>query len=160
MRVERGFTLIEILVVVLIIGITIGFAMLAFGDFGASRKAVLNAEQFSAYVKLVQQQAIIEGNSLGISVSSGGYSTFRFENGSWKPMPAKGIFHNRNFPDNVFAIMKSNLKNNRFNPDIIIDSSGETSLFAIDFGTSQKPDVITLVNKGRGQLVMQRQVKR
>ena len=41
---NKGFTLIEVMVVVVIIGITIGFAMLSFGDFGQSRRLLTAAE--------------------------------------------------------------------------------------------------------------------
>ncbi len=34
----NGFTLIEILVVIVIVGITLSFALLAFGDFGSERR--------------------------------------------------------------------------------------------------------------------------
>ena len=55
---DQGFTLIEILVVVLIIGITLGFALLAFGDFGRQRQIITAAETFVNYVTLVEQQAL------------------------------------------------------------------------------------------------------
>lgn len=159
MPAERGFTLIEILVVVLIIGITLGFALLAFGDFGASRQATVSAEQVLAYIKLVEQQAIIEGNTLGINVSSGGYVTSRFYNGSWQAMPSRGIFHAHSFSPKVIATVISLAKNNGKNPNIIISPSGQTSPFTINFGTSQKPDVTSLVSKSDGQLVIQQPMK-
>ncbi len=38
MKNHKGFTLIEILIVLMIIGITLSFAILSFGDFGEGRK--------------------------------------------------------------------------------------------------------------------------
>ncbi|MBA2711123.1 MAG: type II secretion system minor pseudopilin GspH [Tatlockia sp.] len=152
---ERGFTLIEILVVVLIIGITIGFALLAFGDFGASRRAIVSTEQLSAYIKLLQQRAIIENNSLGIDINNEGYSTLRLEQGRWQNMPAKAIFRPRTFPDNIFAYVQTRGKVTNKGPDIIIDSSGELSSFSITLGTTQKPAIATLYSGADGQLTIQ-----
>ena len=156
MPAERGFTLIEILVVVVIISITLGFAMLAFGDFGASRRAVVTAEQFSAYVKLVQQQAILETNTLGINLSKEGYDTYRFEESTWKLLPAKSIFHPRSFPENVIVTFKQNNATTKLkNPDIVITPSGDMTEFIADFGTAKNLTVVTLFGKNDGQIVIQ-----
>lgn len=155
-RFDYGFTLIEILVVVIIIGITIGFALLALGDFGASRRAVVAAEQLSSYIKLVQQRAILETNTLGITINKEGYGTYRFDHGTWQPMPVKGIFHWRNFPNNIIAKLHSNSTNNSFkNPDIVINSVGDMTEFAVDFATSPKNNIVTLLGEHDGQLIVQ-----
>ncbi len=151
----EGFTLIEILVVVIIIGITIGFALLALGDLGASRRAVVAAEQLSSYIKLVQQRAVLETNTLGISLNKGGYETYRFDRGTWQPMPPKSIFHWRSFPNNIIAKLRSNSVNKLKNPDIVITSAGDMTEFTVDFATSQKNNIVTLLGEHDGELVLQ-----
>lgn len=156
MPAERGFTLIEILVVVVIIGITLGFALLSFGDFGAGRRAIVSAEQFSSYINLVQQRAILESNAFAININKDGYETLRFYRGGWQPMPAKSIFHWRSFPNSIEVGLRNNIKHRLKTPDIIINSSGDMSEFIVDFGTSKKPDIATLVGQQDGKLVIQR----
>ncbi|MBA2652119.1 MAG: type II secretion system minor pseudopilin GspH [Tatlockia sp.] len=155
MRAERGFTLIEILVVVIIIGITVGFALLAFGDFGASRRVIVNTEQLSSYIKLVQQRAVLENNTLGIRVNGEGYSTFRLERGLWQQMPAKSIYHTRTFPNNMVVNVQSLAQYNNKRPDVVVDASGGISSFAIKLGTKQNPTIATLLGNTDGQLVIQ-----
>lgn len=155
MPAERGFTLIEILVVVVIISITLGFAMLAFGDFGANRRAVVTAEQFSSYVKLVQQQAVLETNTLGINISKDGYGTYRFGR-TWELIPTNNFFHWRSFPNNIIVTLKQgSAKNKLKNPDIIITPSWDMNEFAVDFGTPKNHNIITLFGKNNGQIIIQ-----
>lgn len=153
MRAERGFTLIELLVVVIIIGITLRFAFLALGDFGVSRRALVNAEQLLTYIKLVQQRALLEGAALGIDVQAGGYTTLRYERGAWLPLSGKGIFRPRVFPRNIVvnAQPKASIKK----PAIRIDASGDLSNpFTIHLGTAEKPALATLDGRADGQLVL------
>lgn len=151
MPAERGFTLIEILVVVVIIGITLGFALLAFGDFGAGRRATVTAEGFSSYIRLVQQRAILEANAFAINLDKKGYETLRFNGGQWQTMPAKSIFHWRSFPSSVVVSPKGGFRK----PAIVITSSGETNEFRIDFGTSKKADIAILLGDRDGKLLIQ-----
>lgn len=128
---ERGFTLVEILVVLLIIGITIGFAMLAFGDFGARRRVVFAAEQFVNDVKLVQHQAALDMGTYGLFVHQNSYRVFRFNVLSgWQVMTDHQIFRQHFFPPAVTLRLQSQFKPGSPNtPQIIINESGDTTPF-------------------------------
>ena len=76
----KGFTLIEILIVIVIIGITIGFALIAFGDFGEGKRIRFAAEQLINTIKLSQQKAILESSTLGLKVDQSSYRVFKFIN--------------------------------------------------------------------------------
>lgn len=154
MPANKGFTLIEILVVILIIGITLGFALLAFGDFGGKRRIIIAAEQFTNYVKLVQQQAILETRTLGIKLNNKGYQVVRFESSmNWQPMPSKGIFRPQHFPDNLVLTIKDP-SNKQDQPSIIINAMGDTTPFTLDFGTNTQESLITLQSEPSGTLTL------
>lgn len=128
---KKGFTLIEIMVVLLIIGITIGFALLAFGDFGAKRRAILASEQFVNFVKLVQQQAIMETSTLGIYVDDNSYQALRFDGSSrWQHFPAHSVFRKHAFPAQVTLQFKPKAALTK-DPQIIINESGDMSAFTL-----------------------------
>ncbi|STX29016.1 general secretion pathway protein LspH [Legionella beliardensis] len=155
MRNERGFTLIEILVVILIIGIIASATLFAFGDFGTSRRVKVTAEQFIAYTKLVQQRAILEMTTLGINVSSGGYETYRYVNdNSWQPMPKNSLIFHRTFPKDVIVTLQNNIKNKTNGPNIIVTSSGNMTEFKLIFGTSAQPNIITITGEHNGNLTL------
>lgn len=157
MQNRQGFTLIEILVVLLILGIASGVALLAFGDFGASRKVTVAAEQFASYIRLVQQGAILEMNTLGIRVNQRGYQTFRLEAGqNWQPL-SESLLGWKSFPQGVQVTLQGGVpKNNAALPDIIIDSSGDMTSFQLHFGNTRQPGIVRLIGQPNGILTLQK----
>ncbi|KTC74890.1 general secretion pathway protein LspH [Legionella birminghamensis] len=152
---ERGFTLIEILVVILIVGIAASVTLLAFGDFGASRRVQLSAEQFVTYLKLVQQRAILEMNTLGVNINKDGYGTYRFVQAkTWEPMPGKSLFHWQTFPKSIHVSLKTTIKNNTKSPDIIISPTGNLSAFTLSFGTETEPDLVSVIGAHNGEVII------
>lgn len=142
---SKGFTLIEILIVIVIIGITIGFALIAFGDFGESRRILFSAEQLASTLKLAQQQAILETSTLGLRIDNKSYQILKFQNPSnWAPISNKGIFKMTYFPKNTVLTLKTDYRGPPGSPSIIINASGEMTPFTLGFGTN-KDTIMTLL---------------
>ncbi|MCL9684612.1 GspH family T2SS minor pseudopilin variant LspH [Legionella maioricensis] len=150
---NRGFTLIEILIVIVIIGITVGFALITFGDFGESRRILFSVDQLVNALKLAQQQAILETSTLGLRINNNSYQILRFQNASnWEPISNKGIFKVTYFPKNTVIILKTNNKPLPGSPSIIINSSGDMTPFTLSFGTN-KEMMTTLKGSHNGNLI-------
>jgi general secretion pathway protein H len=150
---NRGFTLIEILIVIVIIGITVGFALITFGDFGESRRVLFSAEQLVNTLKLAQQQAVLETSTLGLRIDKNSYQILRFQNAShWEPVSNKGIFKVTYFPQNTVISLKTNNKSLQGSPSIIINSSGDMTPFTLSFGTN-KEMMTTLTGTHNGNLI-------
>ena len=152
---SKGFTLIEILVVVLIIGITIGFALLAFGDFGNKRRILISAEQFVNYVKFVQHQAILESSTLGITLNNNNYQVLRFQSTlTWQGMPNRSIFHQQHFPYGAIVRLENNTAKSR-NPQIIINSSGDMTAFILNLSTNKEATIAKVIGNSNGEVALQ-----
>lgn len=157
MRIRRGFTLIELLIVIVIIGIVSGTALLAFGDFGAARKIIIAGEQFGAYLKLIQEKAIIETTVFGINIKNEGYETYRLEQGKgWQLMTQKSLFRWHAFPKNTrITFKKSNADMKTV--DIMINSSGDLSGFSLVMGTEENAELLTITANPNGELILSNQ---
>ena len=148
---KNGFTLIEIMVVLLIIGITIGFALMAFGDFGAKRRVVLASEQFVNYVQLTQQQAILETSTLGITVTNRSYQATRFNSSKgWQLFPDKSIFRRYSFPTQVKLRFQPQIARGS-NPQIVINESGDMNAFRLS--VTIKDDEIAVITGHHNGLI-------
>jgi general secretion pathway protein H len=149
----RGFTLIEILVVLVIIGITLGFALITFGDFGEGRRLLFSAEQVANTLKLAQQQAILEGSTLGLYIDNTGYQVLKYKDSShWKPMFNKKIFGIHSLPKNTLVSLSTKHPSLQKTPSIIISPSGDMSSFMLYFGTAQETKIILLKSSANGNL--------
>ncbi|KTC93355.1 type II secretory pathway protein LspH [Legionella cincinnatiensis] len=148
-----GFTLIEILIVLVIIGITFGFALISFGDFGESRRILFAAEQLLNKLQLAQQQAILETSTLGLRISNDSYQILQLQNNSqWKPISNKGLFKITYFPQDTHISLKTNRRTPSGVPSIILTSSGDMTPFSLYFGNEQEHNMALIVGKANGDL--------
>jgi general secretion pathway protein H len=83
-RAEQGFTLVELLIVLTIIGLMSAAVVLAIPDPRGS--LVSEAERFAARAHAAQERAITDARPVAIRVTAAGYGFDRRENGEWKPL--------------------------------------------------------------------------
>lgn len=155
MSVKRGFTLIEILIVIVIIGITVGFALLAFGDFGASRRLQFSAEQLVSTLKMAQQQALLETSTLGLRIDNASYQILRFKPpSSWNPLSNQGVFKTTYFPKNTLIHLETNTPSSSGSPTVILSASGEMTPFVLRLRMGKEINVTTIKGTHNGQITL------
>ncbi len=93
----RGFTLVEILVVLLIIGILTGIAVLSLNALGHAPRSEQAARRLAGLVELASQQAVLTGNRYGLRVDRDGYVFYRRQDGVWRRFPSRSIYRPRRF---------------------------------------------------------------
>lgn len=145
-----GFTLIEIMVVVVIAGIILSFALLAFGDFGRERRIFIAAEQFKNFVKLVQHQAMVESSTLGVRVTNKGYQVLRLKPPSHWEVLKQPVFHHR-FPAHT-VIWFHEARSEQ--PQLLVNAVGNLSAFQLDFKIQPDHLVATVTATADGVLTV------
>lgn len=76
---SHGFSLIELLVVVTIIGIFAGAAVLSLGILGSDRELEREAFRFRSLVDLLVEEAVMESRDYGLMFSESGYRFYIYD---------------------------------------------------------------------------------
>lgn len=79
---EAGFTLVELMVVLVIIGLAAAAVVLAMPQAGGS--VASEADRFAARAKAARDTAILESRAVAVQIGRGGYEVARREGGAWR----------------------------------------------------------------------------
>lgn len=134
----RGFTLLELLVVILIIGIIISFASLSVGQ-QASRALQDEAERIHSLLRLAGEESVLQGRELAMQFSPEGYQFMTLDGADWIPVEEDRLFREREFPPNlelelVMEGVETDLHDRENPPRIFVLSSGEMTPFVLNIG--------------------------
>lgn len=99
----QGFTLLELLVVVTIIGIFLGVAVLSTDFINFDRKIEREAGRLSTLLKFTSEEALMQSRDYGIVFYDDAYRFFLFDPNSqtWQPIGADGPFVEHRLPDDM-----------------------------------------------------------
>lgn len=152
---KTGFTLLEILIVVLIIGIMISFAALLFGGFFKSRKIENAAKEFSILLPLASQQAILQPAIIGLKINSHKYEFYLYiknvdnHTGTWKLITKEDpILTPHSLPEKVEMELENNKKKDQ--PQIVFLPSGDNTPFTIIFSHEGKAPFYKITGNSQG----------
>ncbi len=145
---NSGFTLIEILVVLIVVGLLASLAVFTLG--GSSRQRELENEVRELYLLMqtASEQAVLNNLEMGVRLEEGGYQfvAFQDQTARWKASGER-IFQPGAFPDWLVATEyiendapRLASKEDRELPDVVFFSSGETTPFQIEFTVGSDTD--------------------
>ncbi len=89
MRPSRGFTLVELLVVLVILGSLVGLAVLSTGIAGTSRELRSEAERLAGLIGVLVEEAVLDNREYGLRLERSRYQVVSFDEGTatWVAKP-------------------------------------------------------------------------
>ncbi len=143
---QQGFTLIEILMVIIIFAIIISFAVLTFGDFGKSRQVRTTAEEFQRVVQYFREQAVLGSANYTIKISTTGYQVSQPHIMPNQSTDVPYQLSKTHFPSNVTV-----------SPISVIEmySTGNITAFNLFFGSTAKPKMFRVIGQTNGKIMIE-----
>ncbi|HEX4896384.1 MAG TPA: type II secretion system minor pseudopilin GspH [Solimonas sp.] len=144
---QRGFTLIEILVVVLIIGVLLSFATLSIGNRALGDKLDTEARRSEALFRLALDEASLKGYEIGYRLTTTRQEFLAIgPEGRWIPIPDGPLrprllpqpielrlrIEGRPVPPAAEAEADEDSKAPPVQPQVLLMSSGEATAFTLD----------------------------
>jgi general secretion pathway protein H len=96
----RGFTLIEILVVLVIMGVVVASVALSFTRDDSTLLSEAS-ERLALLLQSAHDDAIMTGRPIAWSEEAGTYKFWRAQNDGWSPIETDELFHQRQLPQQV-----------------------------------------------------------
>ena len=140
---QRGFTLLEILAVVLIIGIIVSFATLSVGQ-SSSHVIQEEVERLNGLLHLASEEAVMQGRELALQFSEDAYSFLELSTeNQWIPVGDDVLFRERSFPpeiniDLVIEGAPASFNDEKNLPRVFVLSSGELTPFTLTLSLDEK----------------------
>lgn len=160
-----GFTLLEILVVVLIIGIIVTFAVLSLGNRSIDDRLDNEAKRLQQLITVAAEDAEVQGVDLGWRYVDDGYEFLALDrDGHWKPFPQTQILRPRTLPQPMYldlnveghALGPASQADKIVEPQVLILSSGEASAFRVDVRAHDYRPFLRIQGDALGRVTMKR----
>jgi general secretion pathway protein H len=154
-----GFTLLELLVVLVVVAIMVSMAMLSFGVLGRDRQAEEESRRFWVVLQQAREEAELQAEDLAIFIAADSYEYLRFDprRDEWQPIEADELFAQRQLPegmrfrlrvDSREIVMKPDLpnrgdkdENKKWPPQVMVLSSGEVMPFELELERDGAPSL-------------------
>src|SRR5271168_809560 len=94
---SKGFTLVEILVVVVIMAVVISLAVLSIGVTGRDAQLDEETRRIEGLVGLLHERALLEGRDFGMRIEPAAYEFVAYDaiHDRWTPMDQEHEFRHR-----------------------------------------------------------------
>lgn len=171
----RGFTLLEVLMVVLVVGILSAIVLISLNPGGPERRLDDEAERLASLLSLASSEAVMQNREYGVRLEDDGYRFLCFDEGKqqWLECTGDSLFKRHILPEGleVRVLSASRVKlpttsvraaapgednaadgSDILFPDILLLSSGEASPAEVEIRVTEEPSLrkpITINEIGR-----------
>ena len=137
---QRGFTLLELLVTLVIVGILITFVAVSFTTNSYKHEIRAEANRLAQRIELARRVATTHNETWGLSISTSGYRFLKFDpsNEEWIESEER-LFQSYDLPMHISLEFDGNLdipalidKYNEHEPEMVIVPGGEMTPFVLN----------------------------
>ena len=170
-RTHSGFTLIEILVVLVIIAIVISFAVLSIGVTGRDSALDDESRRIEGLLGLLQERAVLEGRDFGLLVEPTTYQfvVFQSRRDRWEKFDEEREFRRRELPqglsfeltlDSRVVVLKAQTARIKSDapltaPQLIVAASGDGTPFKLTLLRAGSTNRASVITDSRGKITVE-----
>jgi len=171
---QHGFTLLEILVVIVIIGVMVSMATLSIGLLGADRQSEEEARRVWAVITQAREEAELQAIDVALFVGATDYEFLRFDTrrNQWVPVIDDKLYAQRALPEGLRfrlwlegreIVLKPALpdrskkdENEKSPPQLTVLSSGDVVPFELQIERDGAPAMWRMTSLADGDLRVER----
>lgn len=169
MQQQIGFTLLEIMVTLVVIGVILSFATLSVNNNTVERTLQQEARRVAGLLELAQEEAILQGVNRGFLVTEGGFYFLSYGSKGWQVLDKnEEIFYPRLWQSPwrlTFALegetlpLLSQLESDALKPQLYLLASGELATFTLTIAAPEASQIRYQVSNESGYKIEVRRVE-
>lgn len=161
-RWQRGFTLLEIMAVMVIVGIVLTFMTLSSGGDRRAEQMEREAQRLVALVRLASDEAVMRSEELALRIGETDYAFMILQDNKWLPLADDRPLRPRTLPDGIE--MQLDLQDNpplqataeeSEQPQVFLLSSGEMTPFILTLSAPETEQRYSIKASLLGRLEME-----
>jgi general secretion pathway protein H len=145
----RGFTLLEIMVVLVLIGIIFSFAVLSLGSNDLAEAMERETRRLVTLIDMANDEAVIRGEEFAIHFTEKGYAFLVLQTEGWRELEDDRLLKSHELPEGIsvrievegdppaLGLPKKKKTEDSETPQVYILSSGEMTPFSATFAAEQ-----------------------
>lgn len=101
-RQQHGFTLLEIMLVILLMGVVVTGVVITVSSAGADSHLEKEAKRFVGILELAEEEALLQSQEMGVIITDSEYQFVRLdENDRWQPLSDSKFFSQVTMPEAI-----------------------------------------------------------